>query len=170
MTLRLPLGICPAAAHKYRMDEQSGKRLAAAISALIGRFKVGAQATPYEDITLTDAAVVSSLSQAAEEGREPIQKEVSAALGLPKTTMTSAVKRLSARGLVEQGSGTSDARARTLHLTAEGRKLASRMKEAQIRASMAILESLPARDQPRLIELLERVVAKSAAGTAPIQK
>jgi len=143
------------------MDEQSCKRLATAISALIARFKVGPENSPYEHLTLTDAAVVSWLSQAAAEGREPIQKEVAGSLGLPKTTMTSAVKRLSARGLVEQGSGARDARSRTLHLTADGQKLGSGLKEAQIGASMAILQSLPARDQSRLIELLETVVAQS---------
>jgi DNA-binding MarR family transcriptional regulator len=152
------------------MDEQSCKRLAAAISALIARFKVGPEGSPYEHLTLTDAAVVSWLSQAAAEGREPIQKEVADSLGLPKTTMTSAVKRLSARGLVEQGSGARDARARTLHLTAAGQKLGSGLKEAQIGASMAILQSLPARDQSRLIELLETVASQAPAEASLPQK
>lgn len=88
-------------------------------------------------------------------------------LGLPKTTMTSAVKRLSARGLVEQGSGARDARARTLHLTADGQRLGSGLKEAQIGASMAILQSLSTRDQSRLIELLETIVAKPPKASPP---
>jgi DNA-binding MarR family transcriptional regulator len=144
------------------MDEQSCTRLADAISALIARFKVGPESAPYEHLTITDAAVVSWLTRAAAEGREPIQKEVAESLGLPKTTLTSAVKRLAARGLVVQGSGARDARSKTLHLTADGQELGSGLKEAQIEASMAILQSLPARDQSRLIELLETVVAKSA--------
>jgi DNA-binding MarR family transcriptional regulator len=143
------------------MDEQSCKRLATAISTLIARFKVGPRNAPYEQLTLTDAALISALRQAAAEGREPIQKEVAEALGLPKTTMTSAVKRLIIRGLVAQGSGARDARARTLHLTADGRKLGEEIQKAQLGASKAILQSLPAQDQSRLIELLETVVASS---------
>ena len=144
------------------MDEQSGERLATAISALIARFKVGPEGTSYEDLSLTDAAVISWLAKAAIEGDEPIQKDVGDALGLPKTTVTSAVKRLSARGLVAQGPGRRDGRARTLRLTLDGQHLGTALKAAQVRASEAILESLSARDQGRLITLLER-----GAATAP---
>jgi DNA-binding MarR family transcriptional regulator len=143
------------------VNQEFPERLAIAISALIGRFKVGPENSPYEHLTLTDAAVVSWLSQAAAEGREPIQKEVALSLDLPKTTMASAVKRLSARGLVTQGAGTRDARARTLHLTSDGKKLALGLREAQLGASTAILQSLSAQDQLRLIDLLERVVAQT---------
>lgn len=141
------------------MNEISGERLATAISALIARFKIGPDGSAYDGLSLTDAAVISCIAQAAAAGREPIQKEVGDALDLPKTTMTSAVKRLRARGLVEQGSGARDARARTLRLTAPGRQLGSSLKDAQIRASMAILQTLPVRDRDRLIGLLEKVVA-----------
>jgi len=145
------------------MTQKSGERLATAVSALIARFKIGPEGSAYDDLSLTDAAVVSCIAEAAAAGREPIQKEVGDVLGLPKTTMTSAVKRLSARGLVEQGVGARDGRARTLRLTPQGQQLGSSLKEAQIRASMAILQSLPVRDQDRLIELLETVVANLPA-------
>lgn len=141
------------------MIDNAGERLAAAISALIARFKIGPEGSAYDGLSLTDAAVVSFIADAAAAGREPIQKEVGDALGMPKTTVTSAVKRLSAGGLVKQGTGTRDARARTLQLTPPGQQLGSSLKQAQIRASMAILRTLPIRDQNRLIGLLETVVA-----------
>lgn len=142
------------------MTVTSGERLAAAISTLIARFKIGAEGSAYDRLSLTDAAVISCIADAAAAGREPIQKEVAASLALPKTTMTSAVKRLSAGGLVEQTRGASDARARTLRLTRHGQQIESGLKEARIRASMGILQSLPVRDRERLIGLLETVVAK----------
>ena len=156
--------------HKEKINEKSGERLATAISALIARFKIGQAGSAYDGLSLTDAAVISCLADAAAAGRAPIQKEVGEALGLPKTTMTSAVKRLSTRGLVEQGSGARDARARTLRLTAPGQQLGSTLKEAQIRASMAILHSLPVRDRDRLVELLETVVAAVPDETTTQQK
>lgn len=73
--------------------------------------------------------------------------------------MTSAVKRLSGRGLVTQGSGSMDARAKTLRLTPQGQKVGLSLKNAQIGASVTILQTLPKRDQARLVELLEAVVA-----------
>lgn len=146
------------------MNEKSGERLATAIAALIARFKIGPDGSAYAGLSLTDAAVISCIAQAAAAGREPIQKEVGDALGLPKTTMTRAVKRLRARGLVAQGSGATDARARTLRLTAPGQALGSSLKDAQIRASMAILQTLPMRDRDRLIGLLEKVVAAVPTG------
>lgn len=144
------------------MTEASGERLATAISTLIARFKIGPEGSAYDGLSLTDAAVIACIADAAAAGREPIQKEVATALDLPKTTMTSAVKRLSARGLVEQARGAGDARARTLRLTRHGQQIGSSLKEARIRASMAILQSLPVRDQERLIGLLETVVGKGA--------
>lgn len=142
------------------MDDEPGKRLAAAVSALIAHFKMGPDGAAYENLSLTDTAVLSRVATAAAAGRDPIQKEVGNALRLPKTTMTSAVKRLRARGLVEQELGAKDARARVLRLTPRGHELATDLKDAQVRASMTILESLPARDQALLIELLETVATR----------
>ena len=156
--------------HTSAMSKQSGARLAKAISALVAHFKVGPEGAGYADLSLTDAAVIASIADAAAGGREPIQKEVGDSLGLPKTTMTSAVKRLRARGLVEQVSGTSDARARTLRLTAIGHQAVSRLRQAQIAASVAILQTLPQRDQGRLVELLETVAANLPPKTARDRK
>ncbi len=145
--------------HISGMQNQSSERLAIAISALIAQFKVGPEGAAYDDLSLTDTALIACLAQAASAGREPIQKEVGDALGLPKTTMTSAVKRLGHRGLVQQSSGTNDARAKILRLTPAGENLGSKLKSAQIAASKAILHNLTARNQTRLVELLETAVA-----------
>lgn len=152
------------------MQNHSSERLAKAISALIAQFKVGPEGAAYDDLSLTDTAVIAWLAQSASAGREPIQKEVGDSLGLPKTTMTSAVKRLGSRGLVEQSSGTNDARAKTLRLTPAGENLGAKLKDAQIAASTAILHSLPLRDQARLVELLETAVAKLPPKPPPNQK
>ena len=145
------------------MTEKSGERLATAISALIARFKIGPDGSVYDGLSLTDTAVVSAIAEITAAGPESLQKDIGRTLGLPKTTMTSAVKRLSARGLVEQGPGARDARAKTLRLTPRGQQLGSSLKKAQIQASLAILQTLAVRDQNRLIGLLETVVAKLPA-------
>jgi DNA-binding MarR family transcriptional regulator len=148
------------AGHWARMTDQLDRRLAIAFSALTAQFKVGADGSAYEGLSLTDTSVVAWIARSVAAGKQPIQQQVADSLDLPKTTMTSVVKRLSARGLVEQGSGSTDARARTLGLTAEGLHLAASLREAQLRASSVILRTLPARDQVRLVELLETVIAQ----------
>lgn len=142
------------------MTELLDRRLAIAFSALTAQFKVGAEGSAYEGLSLTDTSVVAWVARSVAAGKQPIQQQVADSLDLPKTTMTSVVKRLSARGLVKQGTGSTDARARTLGLTADGLLLAASLRETQLRASAAILNTLSARDQAKLVELLETVVSK----------
>lgn len=142
------------------MTDLLDQRLATAFSTLIAQFKVGAGSSAYEGLSLTDASVLSWIDRSVASGNQPIQQQVADSLELPKTTMTSVVKRLSARGLVQQGSGSTDARARTLGLTADGLQLAANLRETQLRSSEAILSTLSADDQDKLVELLETVVSK----------
>lgn len=149
------------------MNEQLAQRLSSAITAVMGQFKVGAAGAPYDDLTLTDSALISWLAKADEEGIEPIQKDVGASLGLPKTTMTSAVKRLKARGLIEQTPGARDGRSKAVSLTPAGLRLGASLKNAQIRASAAILEALSSDEQLQLITLLETVVKDLLSSDKP---
>ena len=145
-------------------DMTQAERLAMAISALLDRFKVGPEGTAYDALSLTDTAIIARLARARLAGQSVIQKDIGSALNLPKTTMTSAVKRLLARGLIQRGAG-EDARARVLHLTGDGIALAAALHQAQVAASASMLDALPPRERKHLVELLEQIVAGPAPGT-----
>ncbi|MFN6979465.1 MAG: MarR family winged helix-turn-helix transcriptional regulator, partial [Gemmobacter sp.] len=134
------------------------ERLATAISALLDRFKVGPDATAYDALSLTDTAIVARLAKAQIAAHPVIQKDIAEALHLPKTTVTSAVKRLVARGLVAQGIG-ADGRARVLRLTDRGMALAGALRAAQVAASAQMLGALPPDERAQLLALLERIAA-----------
>ncbi|MFN4101547.1 MAG: MarR family winged helix-turn-helix transcriptional regulator [Pararhodobacter sp.] len=134
------------------------ERLATVISALLDRFKVGPEGAAYDALSLTDTAIVARLAQAQAASHPVIQKDIAEALRLPKTTMTSAVKRLVARGLIVRGAGM-DARARVLRLTDQGLALAGALREAQVAASAQMLAALPPEDSAQLLALLERILA-----------
>ncbi|MFN4173176.1 MAG: hypothetical protein ACK4GW_15615 [Pseudorhodobacter sp.] len=61
------------------------ERLATAISALLGRFKVVPEGTAYDALSLTDTAIVARLAQAQAAVQPVIQKDIAEALRLPKT-------------------------------------------------------------------------------------
>ena len=137
------------------------QRLRAAITTLVERFKLQ-PGGPYADLNLVDTAIVLRTAEA--HPAVPIQKEVASRLGLPKTTTTSAVRRLERRGLISRGVAPDDARARTLSLTDEGRALAERIIHAQLEASSAMLEAVREADRDRFIEQLEEI-ARAVSST-----
>lgn len=141
------------------MRTDDAARLAMAISALLEHFKMGAEGTAHDGMPLIDTAIVGRITSAVERDQEVIQKDISDALRLPKTTMASAVKRLVARRLVRRTAG-DDPRAKVLGLTEEGAAFAKALRRAQIAASASMLESLPGRDRKRLLELLERIASQ----------
>ncbi len=80
------------------MTDLLDQRLTISFSALIAQFKVGAEGAAYEDLSLTATSVVAWIAGTVASGKQPIQQKMADSLHLPKTTMTSVVKRLSARG------------------------------------------------------------------------
>lgn len=134
-------------------------RLHDAITQLVDRFKVEPDATPYDGLSVTDVSILQRLA-ASDADAPRIQQDVADGLGLPKTTLASAVRRLRNRGLVEQRPAT-DGRARVVVLTPEGRALSTRIEQTQRASCQAMLGAL-ADDQERqtLVELLEAVVSQ----------
>ncbi|MFN4158881.1 MAG: MarR family winged helix-turn-helix transcriptional regulator [Gemmobacter sp.] len=114
-------------------------------------------------MSLTDTAIVARLARAEPTGQPVIQKDIGDALRLPRTTMTSAVKRLVARGLIARGTG-ADARARVLRPTDQGLALADALRQAQVAASAQMLAALPQGDRAQLLAMLERIAAGPGRG------
>ncbi|WP_167767153.1 MarR family winged helix-turn-helix transcriptional regulator [Jannaschia formosa] len=135
------------------------QRLAMSVSSLVDRFKLRADG-PYAGLGLVEASMIARV---ASSETSVTQGEIAAALGLPKTTMTSAVKRLEAKGLMVRDRSETDGRARVLWLTDEGAELACQLREAQVRASAAMLATLAPGDRETLVRLLERVATSSEA-------
>ena len=75
------------------------------------------------------------------------------------SNITGIVDRLERRGLVQRNSAPGDRRVKELELTAEGRRMKTRVDE--ILAGMSALEALDATDRQALTDLLNRSLAQT---------
>jgi len=141
------------------MDSGDSERLSKAITKLLEHFNISPRGTPYDGLSLTDTAIIGRIAEAQSMRVPVIQKEIAEGLGLPKTTMASAVKRLIAKGLVKRKVG-EDARARALYLTEEGELLFQAMRKAQDDASSNILNAIPKGRRGPFVDLLEKTADK----------
>lgn len=78
-------------------------------------------------------------------------------VGLTSGSITAAVDRLAERGLVERKSDQADRRARVVHLTASGRKLAGAAFAAHEAAMERATAGLTAAERARAAELLKKL-------------
>ena len=129
------------------------QRLAASVSTLVDRFKLRADG-PYAGLGLAETSIVA---RTAASPVPSVQGEIAHALGLPKTTMASAVRRLEERGLVARAASPDDRRVQLMRLTSEGEALAGHLMDAQLHASRAMLDALSEEDRVTLVHLMERI-------------
>ena len=87
---------------------------------------------------------------------------IGAKVGLTSGSVSVAVDRLEAKGLVERRNDPKDRRARVVHLTAEGRKLIQAAFADHAVAMERAASALAPRDRARLVRLLKKL-GKSAA-------
>lgn len=107
----------------------------------------------------SDFAVLEALLH---KGVLPVN-EIGKKVMLTSGSMTIAVDRLEAKGLVERRASANDRRARIVHLTKEGRSLIMRLY-AEHSADMEQLASvLTASERATLIRLLKKIGYKAAA-------
>jgi DNA-binding MarR family transcriptional regulator len=85
----------------------------------------------------------------------PRQKELADALGLDKSNVARLCRRMELAGHVAQGRSEVDGRARTLALTAVGRRLASEVQAASLARFGEVLASIPRRERARVLAALE---------------
>jgi DNA-binding MarR family transcriptional regulator len=92
---------------------------------------------------------------AAAEG--PSQQALSSSLGIPASRMVALVDDLERKGLVERRVNASDRRARALHLTAKGRRVAEQVRTVGLAHEAAVCAPLDDAERDQLLGLLRRV-------------
>ncbi|HEY0380178.1 MAG TPA: MarR family transcriptional regulator [Pyrinomonadaceae bacterium] len=114
------------------------------------------------EICGSDFAVLEALLH---KGPLPVN-EIGRKVLLTSGSITVAVDRLEAKGLVERRASGTDRRARIVHLTKEGRKLITRAYAAHA-ADMERLSaaSLTTRERTKLIRLLKKIGYEAAASS-----
>jgi DNA-binding MarR family transcriptional regulator len=108
-----------------------------------------------------DWIVLSALST----GPRQTQLALAHALGLDKTTMTSLLDRMEARGLVTRCTDSSDRRARIPALTEDGRRVQSEVTCARDQVEAGLLAPFTPQEQHLLRDLLARLAAESDKAT-----
>jgi DNA-binding MarR family transcriptional regulator len=93
------------------------------------------------------------------------QQALADALGVHRSAMVALVDDLEARGLAERRRDPADRRAYTLHLTSEGRRRFTELRELADRQESELLAGLDAGEQRALVDLLRRLAASQ--GLAP---
>jgi DNA-binding MarR family transcriptional regulator len=105
--------------------------------------------------------VLSALST----GPRQTQLALAHSLGLDKTTMTSLLDRMEARGLITRCTDSHDRRARIPELTEDGRRVQAETTSARDRVEAALLASFTQQEQHLLRDLLARLASESASAT-----
>lgn len=105
-----------------------------------------------------DWIVLSALSTGARQ----TQLSLANALGLDKTTMTSLLDRMEARGLITRSLDRHDRRARIPELTEAGRQVEAAVTGARDRVEADLLRVFTEAEQRQLRDLLVRLTAAAA--------
>ncbi len=115
-------------------------------------------------LSLTDFAALEALLHKGPLTITEIQGKVLLASG----SMTAAVDRLEKKGLIKRGPAPSDRRAKVLHLTPEGRRVAEtafRRHAAELESAMAVLNASEKRELYSLLKKLGLFAARDGAQT-----
>lgn len=100
------------------------------------------------------------LARAAEPMR---QKDLAASLSLDSSSVVRLLDGLQGGGFIERREG-EDRRAKTLHLTAQGKATAKKVEEVVSKSRARLFADIPARDMETAFRLLERISASLAVG------
>jgi DNA-binding MarR family transcriptional regulator len=105
-----------------------------------------------------DWIVLSALAS----GPRQTQLALAQSLGLDKTTMTSLLDRMEARGLITRCKDSHDRRARIPELTAEGQRVQAEVTSARDRVEAGLLSGFTVDEQAQLRGLLTRLTVAPA--------
>ena len=129
------------------------------------------RAAQHMRIALDEAAQAHGLSGARDwvvlaalsTGPRQTQLALAHSLGLDKTTMTSLLDRMEARGLITRCTDSHDRRARIPELTEDGRRLQEKVTSARDRVEADLLAAFTPEEQHQLRELLSRLASSDTA-------
>jgi MarR family 2-MHQ and catechol resistance regulon transcriptional repressor len=111
------------------------------------------------DLCGSDFAVLEALLH---KGSLPIN-EIGRKVLLTSGSITVAVDRLEAKGLVERRASSDDRRAKVVHLTREGRKLITRAFQEHANDMERLASDLSTSERATLIKLLKKIGYKAIA-------
>jgi DNA-binding MarR family transcriptional regulator len=138
------------------LDDSQVRALTDAVAALMRQFKLepGMLAgSAYADLHLND---VGLLSIVAEPGDWTV-RGLAQALSAPDSTVSSALDRLEARGLIVRERRTSDRRVMRVELTADGGALTRQLRAGQMENSRRMLARLSNQDRADLVRLIAAI-------------
>lgn len=89
------------------------------------------------------------------------QNDLARSLGIEGPSLVRLLDRLAAAGLVERREDPSDRRAKTLHLTAEGRDLVARLRAVVAKACAAMIEDVGEEDFAACMRVFAAISARA---------
>jgi DNA-binding MarR family transcriptional regulator len=139
------------------------ERLQTALKILVRRFAIGERA----DVACCGMTVAQAATLEILEGAGAMRLgALGERLGIAPSTLSRNLARLEERGLLRRTGDDGDARAKSVELTAAGRKAAAELRR-QDRAFMAgILGRLPAGKRAQVVEALEDLVGAVREATS----
>jgi DNA-binding MarR family transcriptional regulator len=111
------------------------------------------QVAAEHDLSLTQLRVLAILRD-----RQPKMAELSAYLGLERSSVSGLIDRAARRGLVRRDISSDDGRAVRVSLTADGQRLAGLLTDEVGRLLAPMTRSLSPADQKRLSTLLNKLL------------
>lgn len=145
--------------------EEDGRalKLHMSISALMREFRLepGLLAgSPYTGLHSNDIALFEVLAEAGPWNVRGIAETIQA----PITTVSSALDRLEKSGLVRRVRSIEDRRVVSIELTARGKKLADRLRDAHVLNCRAMLLRLTPEERHEFLRLAEKVAFQTQPG------
>ena len=107
---------------------------------------------------LSISMIELSILETVERNPNCMMKKVSELLGLPKSTLTSAVKRLEAKGYLRRSQSDSDKRAYNLELTEWGAQAQTEHREIEKSIFENLLQQLNTEETSIFLELFTKAV------------
>lgn len=161
--------ILPSAPAERHATDGGGQALRALLQGTIRSFGLLAvDTTPCgEPLAVSHAHALMTLLEGARRGSEPGQRELGAALGIDKSNVARLCRRMEEAGHLRQTRSRSDGRARLLHLTARGRRMAEAVERASQDRFDVLAAAVPAGQRRAVLSALAILNQAIAATAAP---
>lgn len=138
-------------------DEGDVQALAKSISAILGALLVAERAGPPAEGRIPFNPLYFHILRRVSAGEARRPSELAAVLGVGRTTMSTAIKALSGRGLLSSEADPADGRAQILSLTAAGRDVLDAILRQDARNATVMLSMLDPGNRHAFVRAAERI-------------
>ncbi len=142
-------------------DGADPARLRALIGALVRRFQLAERA----DVACCGTTVAQAAALAALADGPLRLGDLASRLGIAPSTLSRNLARLEDRGLVQRVADPVDGRAMRVELSEQGRTAAGTVEAAEVAFARSILELLPSRRAPDVLQALEELLTAVRTAT-----